>query len=65
MGLRVKDWRKSECHSVTGWIRVVTLPDAKAGRLLRGLSYEMVRRTSLSRKANERGKCYVCTCWRN
>ena len=41
MGLRVKDWRESECRFVMRRIRVVTLPDAKAGRLLHGLDYEM------------------------
>ena len=55
MGLRVKDWRKSECRSVMGRIRVETSPGAKASRLLRGLDYEMECRTFLSRKANECG----------
>ena len=55
MGLRVKDWRESECRFVMRRIRVETLPDAKAGRLLCGLDYEMESRTFLSRKANECG----------
>jgi hypothetical protein len=65
MGLRVKDWRESECRFVMRRIRVETLPGAKASRLLRGLSYEKDSRTFLSRKANERDNCCVCTNWRN
>ena len=40
MGLRVKDRRESERRSVMERIRVETSLDAKAGKLLRGLSLQ-------------------------
>ena len=38
--LRVKERGESECHPVIGWIEVVILPHAKAGRLPLGLSLQ-------------------------
>jgi hypothetical protein len=55
MAVRAQDRGKSECPAVMDGIRVATSPDAKAGRLPRGLSSpESLQNHLNGRKANER-----------
>jgi hypothetical protein len=51
MGLWVKENGKSEGHPVMGWIGVVTLLSAKAGRLPCGLSSREHLRKRYRRKS--------------
>ena len=60
MEIWAKDRGDSECHPVTGWIGVVILLLAKAGRLPRGLALQEYRRTCKGWKANECGCLRMC-----
>jgi hypothetical protein len=62
MAVRAQDRGKSECPAVMDGIRVATSPDAKAGRLPRGLSSpESLQNHLNGRKANERSNTGACT----
>ena len=66
MAMRAQDWGKSECLAVMDGIRVATSPDAKAGRLPRGLSSpESLQNHLYGRKANECSNTGACTFWRD